>query len=161
MASSAGKGLHLLLVVRNTATKPGKKSIELDPSLTSGWMENLWDHSGLDISLFDVLFPNNNNNNNNSFLSISTFFLSTLYFLYSLAVLFPSPKCLWISTHTHIRMQPTHIVWQMQYRASYTAQWLDVMLEQICYIYTLPWLQHLLKPSAKQHSIYLWQRGEQ
>lgn len=36
ITSRVVEGLHLLLVERNTATKPGKKSIELDPSLTSG-----------------------------------------------------------------------------------------------------------------------------
>lgn len=30
----------------------------------------------------------------------------------------------------------TLITWQMQIGASYTAQWLDAVLEQICYIYT-------------------------
>lgn len=100
-----------------------------------------------------------------SFLSFPFFFC--IFLLASIA-LFPSPKCLWIHTHiptctctcprTHTH---TCIAWEMQYRASYTAQWLDAVLEQICYISTPAWLEHLLKPSAKRHSIYLWQRGEQ
>lgn len=154
IASSAGEGLDLLLVERNTATKPGKKSIDLDPGLTSRWMEKLWDHTGLDISLFDVYFSQQQ-------LSISSSFLSFLSLsVLALNALFPSLKCLWIRTDIHAHAH-TRNTWQMLYRASYTAQWLDAVLEQICYIYTPAWLEHLLKPSAKRHSIYLWQRGEQ
>lgn len=66
-----------------------------------------------------------------------------------------------VNMHTYLHAHAhrhTHTTWRMQYRASYTAQWLDVVLEQICYIYTPAWLEHLLKPSVKRHSIYLWQR---
>lgn len=130
----------MLLVQRNTATKLGKKSIELDPRLTSGWMEKLEDHTGLDISLFDVYFTNTSS-------------------LTSLSILFLSPLCLWLHPllcfhllkacdRTHMPASHARITWQMLYMASYTAHWLDTALEQICYIYTPAWLVHLLKPSA-------------
>lgn len=54
----AGEGLRLLLVERNTATKPGKESIELDPSLTSSWMEKLWSHTSLGTTMYLMcVFP--------------------------------------------------------------------------------------------------------
>lgn len=148
------KVCSLLLVERNTATTPEKKSIELDPNLISRWMEKLWDHTGLDISLFDVYVPNNNPSPPCS-PPPPPFYLSLSHFVSSVLT---ACECVRIPTWN---LQHNTTTWQMLCSASYTAQWFDAVLEQICYISMPAWLEYLLKPSAKCCSIYLWQRGEQ
>lgn len=121
-------------------------------------MEKLWSHTSLlGTSLFDVCFPDNS-----SLLSfLSRLPLSSSYLLRLLCFHLLN-ACEYACTHPHTYVH-THYMTNADWGQLHSPVVRCSVGADLLYLYAcLPgWLEHLLKPSVKRHSIHLWQRGEQ